>query len=117
MKKQAAIELVEKPSAICQDRLDYTVMFHGQKYGELYFNMRGYTGINLPMPNGAVLEIGERSISAWRSEIRQLNKEFAGADRLDCESYSGPIKGPRCASDSPCSVEGTCDNCERYVIG
>jgi hypothetical protein len=43
-------------------------------WGDLWFNMRGYVG-NLPLPGGHRLSIGERGISAYKSEIKQINRE------------------------------------------
>lgn len=54
----------------------YDVVLHGQVVGQLYFNMRGYCGV-LPTPSGASLDIGEKSISAYRREVASLNREFA----------------------------------------
>ena len=44
--------------------------------GQLYFNMRGYVG-TLPTPSGTQLCIGERTITAYRKTVAQLNKEWA----------------------------------------
>ena len=50
MKK--AIELIEtrEGCAIAETTPRYIVMFRGHKFGELYFNMTGYTGSYLPSP-------------------------------------------------------------------
>jgi hypothetical protein len=53
-------------------------MLNGQKVDELYFNLKGYVGY-LPAPSGAKLDIGEKSISAFRREVAALNREFAAA--------------------------------------
>jgi hypothetical protein len=53
-------------------------MLHGQKVDQLYFNMKGYVGY-LPTPDGAKLDIGEKSISVFRREVAALNREFAAA--------------------------------------
>jgi len=86
MKK--AIELVEtrEGCAICEKTPRYLVMFHGQRYGELYFNMTGYTGGYLPCPGSKPdspipLHIGEKPISAYRKEIARLNREWAEIDK------------------------------------
>ena len=85
MKK--AIELIEtrEGCAIAEERPRYIVMFRGSKFGELYFNMRGYTGCDLPCPGStpntpASLYVGERAISAYRREIARLNREWAKID-------------------------------------
>lgn len=64
----------------------YHVMFNGQFFDELYFNMTGYVGY-LPCPNNfrfdkpkdspIKLSIGEKSITAYKKEIAQLNREWA----------------------------------------
>lgn len=58
----------------------YHVLLNGQFHGELYFNMTGYTGCYLPLPptNGKIgnLNIGEKSISAYKKEIAKINKEW-----------------------------------------
>lgn len=64
----------------------YHVMFKGQFFDELYFNMTGYVGY-LPCPNDGrfdgdkdkpiKLTIGEKSINAYKKEIAQLNREWA----------------------------------------
>jgi hypothetical protein len=77
---QKAIELVENLSAraICESKPRYDVMLHGKKFDQLYYNMRGFVGY-LPTPNGAKLDIGEKSIGAFRREVAVLNREFAAA--------------------------------------
>ncbi len=60
--------------AICETKMRYDVLLNGQRVGELYFNMRGYCGY-LPLPDGTNLDIGERGISSFRSEIRRINRE------------------------------------------
>ena len=57
------------------DRFD--VLLNGAKFSELSFNMRGYIGY-LPTPTGGKLDIGERSITAFRREIAILNREARG---------------------------------------
>ena len=83
-----AIELIEtrKGCAILETRFRYIVMFRDRKYGELYFNMTGYTGSYLPCPGltpgtSVPLHIGEKAISAYRKEIVRLNREWAEFDR------------------------------------
>ena len=86
MKK--AIELIEtrEGRAILETTPRYIVMFRGQKFGELYFNMTGYTGSYLPSPGTdpakpASLHVGEMAISAYRKEIARLNREWAEIDK------------------------------------
>ena len=60
----------------------YHVMFRGQKYGELYFNMTGYTGCYLPAPRPEgsapiAFDPGEISISAYKKVIARLNREWS----------------------------------------
>lgn len=52
----------------------YAVLVNGEERGELYYNMRGYQGY-LPTVQGSKMDIGERGISAFRKEVRALNRE------------------------------------------
>lgn len=52
----------------------YDVVLNGATTGQLYFNMRGYCGY-LPTPRGGKLDIGEKSISAFKREVSRLNRE------------------------------------------
>jgi len=86
MKK--AIELIEtrEGCAICETTPRYIVMFRGRKYSDLYFNMTGYTGGNLPCPGSKAdtsvpLHVGEKAISAYRKEVARLNREWAVIDK------------------------------------
>ena len=61
-------------------------MFRGSKFGELYFNMTGYTGSDLPCPGSKPdspmpCHIGEKSIAAYRKAVARLNREWAEIDR------------------------------------
>ncbi len=83
-----AIELIETRSgcSILETTPRYVVMFRGRKFGELYFNMTGYTGSYLPCPGSnrdspASLHVGERSISAYRKEVARLNRQWAAIDK------------------------------------
>jgi hypothetical protein len=78
--KKNSIELVEnlRARAICETTPRYDVMLHGQRFTQLYYNMRGYVGY-LPTPDGGRLDIGEKSISVFRREVAALNREFAAA--------------------------------------
>ncbi len=75
-----AIELVEtrRGCAILETHPRCEIRLNGKRWGELYFNMRGYVGY-LPQPSGLVLDIGERGISAFRKEVAKLNREWAAA--------------------------------------
>ncbi|GGR41604.1 hypothetical protein [Deinococcus ruber] len=75
-----AITLVEAPrkKSSCEQEMRYDVLLHGKQYGELYFNLRGYLGY-LPTPDTLPLDIGEKSISAYRKQIAVLNQEWAAA--------------------------------------
>lgn len=67
--------------AILETTDRYDVMFNGQLYGQLYWNMTGYTGCYLPQPDGIPLHVGERSITEWRREVARANREFKQAKR------------------------------------
>ncbi len=79
-KKTARIQLREAPHkrAMCETKMRYDVLLDGKLFDTLYFNMRGYCGY-LPTLDGKKLDIGERSISAFRAEIRKVNAEFREA--------------------------------------
>ncbi len=51
----------------------YDVLVDGALFDQLYFNLRGYVGY-LPTENGGRLTIGERGISAYRSEVARINR-------------------------------------------
>ena len=80
MPKKNAIELVEnrRDCAICEVTPRFDVMLNGQKFNQLYHNIRGYVGY-LPTPDGGRLDIGEKSICVFRREVAALNREFAAA--------------------------------------
>jgi hypothetical protein len=63
---------------ICESTPRYDVVVNGAVTGQLYFNMRGYVG-TLPTHSGAKLLIGERGISAYRSEVRRINRDARAA--------------------------------------
>ncbi len=79
-----AIKLVKTYTGceMLEVRPRYDVLLYGEKIGQLYFNMRGYTGVYLPQPGGIPLDIGERGITAYRKVIARLNKEWAASKRL-----------------------------------
>lgn len=86
MKK--AIQLIEtrEGCAILERTPRYIVMFRGRRHSKLYFNMTGYTGGYLPAPGSepgtvVAVNIGERSITAYRRMVAQLNREWAEVDR------------------------------------
>jgi hypothetical protein len=80
-----AIQLVETRKGLepFETHPRFDVLLHSQKVGQLYFNMTGYTGAYLPTPSGAGLDVGERSISAYRKAVAQLNREWAEAERAN----------------------------------
>jgi hypothetical protein len=57
----------------------YIVMLDGKEFSDLYFNMRGYRGY-LPVPEGGNLDLGEKSIGAYRAQVKRLNREFRTVD-------------------------------------
>ena len=70
------VSLAEAPHkrAICETKMRFDVLLNGKVVGELWFNTKGYVG-NLPLPCGGRMNIGERAISAFKSEIKKINKE------------------------------------------
>lgn len=60
--------------AICQTIPDYDIFLNGEKVGKLTYNMKGYIGY-LPTPDGYKLNIGEKSLSTYKKEIANLNRE------------------------------------------
>jgi hypothetical protein len=77
---KAAITLVEnrRAMAMLETTPRYDVMLNGVKFDQLYFNCRGYVG-TLPYPGGGSLSVGECSITAIRSEVKRLNREWKKA--------------------------------------
>ncbi|GMU20578.1 MAG: hypothetical protein AMXMBFR13_06750 [Phycisphaerae bacterium] len=73
-----AIQLVPTRNgcAIAESTPRYDVLLHGQKVGQLYFNMTGYVG-TLPLPGGRKLHMPESGISVYRREVARLNREWA----------------------------------------
>ena len=73
------ISLEERKSPHALERHPrYAVLVNGEERGELYYNMRGYQGY-LPTVQGSKMDIGERGISAFRKEVRVLNREAEDA--------------------------------------
>lgn len=76
-----AIKLVEnlRERAILERTPRYDVMFFGNRFWQVHYNMRGYIGY-LPCPPDpekvGFLDIGEKGISAFKKEISKLNKEW-----------------------------------------
>jgi len=77
-----AIQITEtsRGKAICEKTPRFQIHFNGKWWGDpLYFNIKGYVGV-LPCPNKdgttGKLVIGERPISFYRKEIKNLNKEW-----------------------------------------
>ena len=79
MKHVVSLREAPQKRAICEDKMRYDVLLNGEFWGELYFNMTGYCGY-LPLPGGRSLDICERGISAYRKEIRRINREAAAAE-------------------------------------
>jgi hypothetical protein len=81
-KSSKTVELIEtrKGCAMMEKESRYDVHLRGEKVGQLYFNMRGYVGL-LPTPDGMV-DIGEVSISKFKKEVAQINREFKAAEPL-----------------------------------
>lgn len=79
-----AIRLVEsnRGKQFLETTKRYDVIFRGEVFCQLYFNMRGYVGY-LPCPpdegetTPGNLLIGEKGISEYRREIARLNREWA----------------------------------------
>lgn len=92
-----AIELVEKKGSPFENEPRYMIMFQGKPWGELYFNMRGYVaehGIPVPSSLGdgtGHLDIGERSLSVFKSEISKANREWAGKPMMASEKVAMPM--------------------------
>lgn len=82
--KTKAITLVETNvgRAILETTPRYHVHLHGKFWGELHFNMTGFTGCYFPLPpkegsdKPGNLYFPERSISAIKKEIAKLNREW-----------------------------------------
>lgn len=75
---KGAIQLVQTRSgcAIAESTPRYDVLLHGQKVGQLYFNMAGYVG-TLPLPHSRKLHMPEAGISVYKREVARLNREWA----------------------------------------
>lgn len=74
------LRLRVKPSTPFQRHSDYDLILNGSVVGEIYFNMTGYVGV-LPEPGGPGISIGERGISAYRSEISRINRDARKGNR------------------------------------
>jgi len=74
------LSIVLKPARaqhnIPSGQASYDVYLNGVFFDQLYYNLRGYRGY-LPTPEGKSLDIGEKSLSAYKKEIANLNREFA----------------------------------------
>ncbi len=53
----------------------FNVVLNNKVVGELFYNMTGYTGAYMPLPDGGRLALPERAISAWKREVSKLNNE------------------------------------------
>ena len=62
---------------------DYMIYLHGKPFCKLYFNMKGYRaefGIPFPADNAqgfVCLDIGEKGLTNFKSEITKANKEWS----------------------------------------
>lgn len=59
----------------------YDVLLNGNKVGELYKNYRGWLG-RLPTHDGGTVNIGEKSLKAWQTEIVKINRAAKAAGRV-----------------------------------
>lgn len=78
-----AIVLVEtnRGKEILEAESRYDVMLNGVLFDQLYFNIKGYRGYLPTPPSGGKttpgkLDIGEKSIAAYKKEVALLNKEW-----------------------------------------
>lgn len=78
------VELVPKRGSLMESDPRFMIMFRGQPWGELYFNVRGYIaehGIPIPSDKNekgvSGLQIGERGLTVYKAEIRNANKLWA----------------------------------------
>jgi hypothetical protein len=88
-----AIELVKIKGSIMEREDRFMILFRGKKWGELYFNMRGYVaekGIPVPSSDGSGravgLGIGEKGLSAFKREISRANREWASLSKTAGDS-------------------------------
>lgn len=68
------IELREMPRRWGDCRPSIAVMLNGAKWGELYWNMRGYRGV-LPLPSGRQFDAGEASITKWKRAAAEIMRD------------------------------------------
>ncbi len=86
MPKKNAIELVEtkRGQAICETTIRYDVVLKGKTIGQLWHNMTGYCGwLPYPTYDGreyGKIEIGEKNITAYKMEVKKLNKDWREHD-------------------------------------
>jgi len=82
-----AIEVVKIPGAIMEQHPRFKMLFRGQLWGEIYYNMRGFIpshGIPIPVDYGTgvgTLSIGEVSLTIIKREIVRANQEWKMRDR------------------------------------
>ena len=55
---------------------DFNVLLDGQKVGECYFNMRGYTCFGLRIASGGELNLPEWPLGKVKREVAKLNREW-----------------------------------------
>jgi hypothetical protein len=75
MAKRVTIEERPRRMAMLETKMVYAVMLDGKEFSELYWNMRGYVGY-IPTVGGGRLNIGERSLSNYRREVAEANREM-----------------------------------------
>lgn len=73
----AKIKLVKttRNCAILESKPRYDVVLDGKVFDQLWFNTHGYVGY-LPTPDGCKLQLPEQSISEFRKDVAQLNREW-----------------------------------------
>lgn len=78
MSNKFKITLVENRAArsMCETKSRYDVYLNGEKLGQqFYFNMTGYTGAYLPLPDSeGCLCTGEVSLTRLRKIVAELNR-------------------------------------------
>ncbi len=85
-----AIKIIEtrRGKAVCETTKRFDIMFRGEVYGQMWWNIRGYIGL-LPCPDGTKLSIGEASLTEYRRAIADLNREFAAAEAVKESRVNG----------------------------
>jgi len=55
---------------------DYYIAVNGTRWGEVYYNLRGYCGYIPTSSETALLDVGEKGVSVYKREISRVNAEF-----------------------------------------